>query len=234
MLTGEAEMLSCAKFRHFSIIEGVVRILTIYKITCLVNQKVYVGQTSETIEKRFARHMGYQKEENDTKFYRAIRKYGTENFRVEAIDYADNQEELDQKEKYYIDLFDSVKNGYNTKDSIGKCGGDTLSEHENIEEIREKIRQSKLGDKNPMRIHGGLHGSRNGMYGKTGKNNPFAKRCKAISVDGSDVKYFDTLTDLKDYFNVTTLGMVTMRCKGKTKSPYKGYYFRYCEDDEKS
>ena len=74
MLTGEAEMLSCAKFRHFSIIEGVVRILTIYKITCLVNQKVYVGQTSETIEKRFARHMGYQKEENDTKFYRAIRK----------------------------------------------------------------------------------------------------------------------------------------------------------------
>lgn len=199
-----------------------------------MNQKVYIGQTSETIEKRFARHMGYQKDEHDTKFYRAIRKYGKENFKIEAIDYADTQEELDEKEIYYIKLYDSVKNGYNSKDSIGKCGGDTLSEHQNLDEIKEKIRQSKLGDKNPMRICGGLHGPRNGMYGKNGKLNPFAKRCKAVSVDGSDTKYFDTLTELQQYFNVTTLGMVTMRCRGKTKSPYNGYYFRYCEDDEKS
>lgn len=227
-------MLSCAKFRHFAIIKGVIRILTIYKITCLVNQKVYIGQTSETIEKRFARHMGYQKDESDTKFYRAIRKYGKENFRIEAIDFAETQEELDQKEIYYIHLYDSVKNGYNSKDSIGKCGGDTLSEHHNLKEIKEKIRQSKLGDKNPMKRYGGLKGPRNGMYGKNGKENPFAKRCMAISVDGTDIKYFDTLTELKQYFNVTTLGMVTMRCRGKTKSPYKGYYFRYCEDDEKS
>ena len=178
--------------------------------------------------------MGYQKDEHDTKFYRAIRKYGKENFKIESIDFANTQEELDQKEIYYINLYDSVKSGYNSKDSIGKCGGDTLSEHQNINEIKEKLRQSKLGDKNPMRIYGGLHGSRNGMYGKNGKLNPFAKRCKAVSADGSDIKYFDTLTELKEYFNVTTLGMVTMRCRGKTKSPYNGYYFRYCEEDEKS
>ena len=178
--------------------------------------------------------MGYQKNKHDTKFYRAIRKYGKENFKIEAIDFADTQEELDQKEVYYIKLYDSVKSGYNSKDSIGKCGGDTLSEHQNLDEIKEKIRQSKLGDKNPMKIYGGLHGPRNGMYGKNGKLNPFAKRCKAVSIDGADTKYFDTLTELQQYFNVTTLGMVTMRCRGKTKSPYNGYYFRYCEDDEKS
>ena len=211
-----------------------IRILTIYKITCLVNQKVYIGQTSETIERRFARHMGYQKNEHDTKFYRAIKKYGKDNFKIEAIDSAETQAELDQKEIYYINFYNSVKEGYNSKDSMGKCGGDTLTEHQNIAEIKEKIRQSKLGDKNPMRIYGGLHGPRNGMYGKSGKLNPFAKRCKAISIDGTDIKYFDTLTELKEYFNVTTLGMVTMRCRGKTKSPYNGYYFRYCEDDEES
>ena len=49
--------------------------------------------------------------------------------------------------------FISVKNGYNSKDSIGKCGGDTLSEHQNIDAIKEKIRQSKLGDKNQTRIY---------------------------------------------------------------------------------
>lgn len=211
-----------------------IGILTIYKITCLINQKVYIGQTSETIEKRFARHMGYQKDESDTKFYRAIRKYGKDNFKIEAIDFAETQEELDEKEVYYINLYDSVENGYNSKKSIGKCGGDTLSEHKNIEEIKEKIRQSKMGDKNPMRKYGGLHGARNGMYGKNGKLNPFAKACKAVSIEGTDVKYFDTLTELQKHFGVTTLGMVTMRCKGKTKSPYNGYYFRYCENDEKS
>ena len=195
---------------------------------------MYIGQTSETIERRFARHMGYQKNEHDTKFYRAIKKYGKDNFKIEAIDSAETQAELDQKEIYYINFYNSVKEGYNSKDSMGKCGGDTLTEHQNIAEIKEKIRQSKLGDKNPMRIYGGLHGPRNGMYGKSGKLNPFAKRCKAISIDGTDIKYFDTLTELKEYFNVTTLGMVTMRCRGKTKSPYNGYYFRYCEDDEES
>ena len=181
----------------------------------MINEKVYIGQTSETIERRVARHMGYQKNEHDTKFYRAIKKYGKDNFKIEAIDSAETQAELDQKEIYYINFYNSVKEGYNSKDSIGKCGGE-------------------MGDKNPMRIYGGLHGPRNGMYGKSGKLNPFAKRCKAISIDGIDIKYFDTLTELKEYYNVTTLGMVTMRCRGKTKSPYKGYYFRYCEDDEKS
>lgn len=46
----------------------------IYKITCKVNNKVYIGQTTETVSKRFSRHMGYQKNDHDTKFYRAVRK----------------------------------------------------------------------------------------------------------------------------------------------------------------
>ena len=47
--------------------------MIIYKITC-------IGQTSETLKQRFSRHMGYQKEEHDTKFYRAVRKYGRDKF----------------------------------------------------------------------------------------------------------------------------------------------------------
>ena len=75
----------------------------------MVNQKVYIGQTSETIERRFARHMGYQKNEHDTKFYRAIKKYGKDNFKIEAIDSAETQAELDQKEIYYINFYNSFK-----------------------------------------------------------------------------------------------------------------------------
>ena len=52
----------------------------VYKITCKINNKMYVGQTTQTLKQRFSRHMGYQKDEHNTKFYRAVRKYGAENF----------------------------------------------------------------------------------------------------------------------------------------------------------
>lgn len=71
--------------------------MIIYKITNIQNNKVYIGQTKESIKKRISRHMGYQALEHDTKFYRAIRKYGKENFLIEQIDSVTTQEELDGK-----------------------------------------------------------------------------------------------------------------------------------------
>lgn len=177
--------------------------------------------------------MGYQKDEHDTKFYRAIRKYGKSNFVIEKIDESDNQEELDEKEFYWICFYDSVNNGYNTKDSKGKCGGDTLSNHPNKKHISQKIRISKLGDRNPMRIHGGLKGKRNGMYGKCGTSAPSHRECVAVNINTNEELYFKTLSDLKDFFNVTTLGMVSNRCSGKTKSDYKGFKFYYKENYKK-
>ena len=174
--------------------------------------------------------MGYQKNEHDTKFYRAINKYGVENFYIEQIDSADTKTQLDAKEIYWINKLDSIANGYNTKSSKGKCGGDTLSNHPNKQQISDKIRNSKLGDKNPMRRNGGLRGIRNGMFGRYGKDAPSSRKCVAISALSNQVIEFDTLSDLKNYFKVTTLGMVSSRCSGRTKSAYKGYYFKYYED----
>ena len=203
----------------------------VYKITCKINNKMYIGQTTETLKQRFSRHMGYQKDEHDTKFYRAVRKYGAENFYIEELDIAKNQTELDEKELYWINKLDTVNNGYNSKAVKGKCGGDTLSNHPNKEIISEKIRQSKLGDKNPMRINGGLKGERNGMFGKRGKEHHNSKKCVSISVDNpKDIEFFDSIRELQKYHNVTTDTMVSHRCNGKTKSPYKGYYFKYYED----
>lgn len=205
--------------------------MIIYKITCKINNKVYIGQTSESIMQRFRRHMGYQKDEHDTKFYRAIRKYGTENFYIEEIDSANSQDELDEKEMYWISKYNSINNGYNTKESKGKCGGDTISNHPNKTEICKKISDSKKGDRNPMRIHGGLKGVRNGMFGKTPA---CARKCVAINEKTHEVLFFDTLKDLKETLNVTTIGMVTKRCQGGVKSPYNGYYLKYYEDYVKS
>ncbi|MGL4654523.1 MAG: GIY-YIG nuclease family protein [Sarcina sp.] len=205
--------------------------MIIYKITCVVNGKIYIGQTTESLKQRFGRHMGYQKFEHDTKFYRAVNKYGSSNFIITQIDTASSQEELDEKEFFWINEFDSVNTGYNSRSTKGKCGGDTLSNHPNRSIICEKIRQSKLGDKNPMRIYGGLKGERNGMFGKLGKDCHFSKKCVSISViNPSEVLIFNSIRELQKHHNVTTDGMVCMRCNGKTKSPYNGYYFKYYED----
>ena len=178
--------------------------------------------------------MGYHKDTVDTKFYRAVRKYGRNNFFIETIDSATNQDELDDKEIYWINYYNAIEDGYNSKATKGKCGGDTLSNHPNKEIIREKIRQSKLGDKNPMRIYGGLKGERNGMYGKYGELNPYARKIVALNKDKSLYKIYGSLSDAKRDLNVTSLGMICNRLKGRVKSDYKGFYFMYYEDYIKS
>ena len=76
------------------------RSFKVYKITCKVNNKIYIGQTIESLTQRFNRHMGYQKDEHDTKFYRAIRKYGKDNFYIELLEEVSNQNELDKLIEY--------------------------------------------------------------------------------------------------------------------------------------
>ena len=86
----------------------------IYKITNKVNDKVYIGQTIQTLKKRFNGHCCYSKSDRSTNMYikRAIHKYGRDNFSIELIEEC-LLEELNDKEKYWIAYYDSYNNGYN-------------------------------------------------------------------------------------------------------------------------
>ena len=84
----------------------------IYKITNDINQKVYIGQTSRSIEIRWKEH---QRDIKRTNFeirplYRAINKYGIEHFHIELIE---ETEYPNEREKYWIEYYQSFKNGYN-------------------------------------------------------------------------------------------------------------------------
>lgn len=85
----------------------------IYKITNTINNKIYIGVTSRAIEERFAEHKSRIEERNNIHLYQAMEKYGRENFIIEIIDTANTNEEMFEKEKYYIKLYDSYNNGYN-------------------------------------------------------------------------------------------------------------------------
>ena len=113
----------------------------IYLITNNINGKQYVGQTVQTIEKRFKRHCW----KCTTKIPRmpishAIQKYGKENFSVQELRICFNQEELDEKEIYFSQLFNTMSpNGYNLK--VGRGPGHMS------EELKKKIGDSNRGKK---------------------------------------------------------------------------------------
>lgn len=86
----------------------------IYKIINNINNKVYVGKTDLSIEQRWQSH-----KQDSTKsdiqhrpLYKAIRKYGIENFSIEEVEQC-SSEEADKREQYWIKYYDSYKNGYN-------------------------------------------------------------------------------------------------------------------------
>ena len=64
----------------------------IYKITCLVNNKVYIGLTTTSIEERWKGHISVSKRSRKY-LYASMRKYGIENFKIEQIDETDDFEE---------------------------------------------------------------------------------------------------------------------------------------------
>lgn len=89
---------------------------SIYIIRNTINDKVYIGQTTMTVIERFKNHLkpSVCKQRSTYKLYNAMNKYGKENFYVETLESNIPVDELDNKEIYYIEQFDSLDNGYNT------------------------------------------------------------------------------------------------------------------------
>ncbi len=81
----------------------------IYKITNLINHKIYIGQ-SVNPSKRWQDHInGYNNE--ISLIHRAIKKYGVENFSFEIIGWF---KDYNEKEKEYINFYKSLAPyGYN-------------------------------------------------------------------------------------------------------------------------
>lgn len=93
-----------------------MNIYSIYKITCLVNLKVYIGFTSQDVNTRFKEHLKESKKTHDLrKFYCAIRKHGSTNFVYETIYQSyDKVYTHEVMEDYFINLYNSLKHGYNS------------------------------------------------------------------------------------------------------------------------
>lgn len=96
--------------------------MIIYKATNLINGKIYIGQTTVGLKKRKLRHLEENKRDKGI-FKKALKKYGDDNFKWEIIDKANNIEELNEKEIFWIKHHKSMYNEYGYNLRIGGSRG---------------------------------------------------------------------------------------------------------------
>lgn len=184
----------------------------IYKITNIKNGKMYIGQTIRSVEERWKRHCADALNNIlDTHFARAIRYYTPKSFTIETIDTAITQQELTAKESYWITWYDSIKNGYNETFAENKSGGNTYKNKttEELQQIKEKIRKSKMGEKNP-------HAT--------------SVKCKNIKTD--EEYHFPTQKAMQDFFHENNHQFISRRCLHQTIKLYKNEWMIAYENDE--
>ncbi len=122
----------------------------IYKITNLINNKIYIGQTKNSINERFKGHCTAARQGIKYRFYYAIRKHGEENFKIELLEIANSIEEACELEKNYIKKYQSTHPSIGYNATSGGTGGwmiGRLSEEEqNL--WKDKVSKANTGENN--------------------------------------------------------------------------------------
>lgn len=235
------------------------KICGIYKITNLVNGKVYIGQSVD-IYRRWEQHKkigrginGYKYKRNaKDPLYRAIQKYGVENFSFEIIEQCP-EEMLSEKEIHWIAFYDSVvthgkgynqtlggerSNGYTQRRKIYQYDleGHFIAEYESVKEATISIganRDNGLVQNAVGRI-GAQAGGYQWRYEKLEKISPYIKEYKHHKVACYDKfgNLYTTFEDIKEaaqFFKVDK-SAIGYNCSHSTKYT-KGFMFEYYDEE---
>lgn len=208
----------------------------IYKITNLVNGKIYIGQ-SKDIYKRWKEHRYNiaNKKYESCILYKAIKKYGIDNFEFSVVESC-KIEDLNIREEYYIRKYKTYVgfkdcNGYNMT-----LGGEGNNGGYKSPEWRKKVSEANKGRKSWNK---GKKYSLPHMKGRfSGKNNPFygkhhTKEAKKKLRDSHlgkpsqigqkvfcDGKIFNSISECAKYYDIPVETMVDW-IRGKRGCPEK-------------
>lgn len=224
--------------------------MLIYKATNIVNGKVYIGQTIKTLEERREGHIESARKPV-FRFHKAIARYGIENFKWEVIDTANNIDELNQKEGYWIEHYNSYRTGYNdTKGDLNPMNYEEVKKRHDktmrSAEVRKKISETMKAhiangdfftDEHRRKISEKLKGNKHGL----GKKRPqhaieatskaLKKSVYCIDKDGNFVKEFEYVKDaaqwLKDKYPNRSQDLTNLKNKIKESFVRDRYYFDY-------
>ena len=130
----------------------------IYLITNTINGKVYVGQTIETVHRRWQHHKYAAKGNRKHHLLNALRKYGPDSFMVETLCECPDQDSLNESEKFFIWILSSYKPSFGYNNELGGSNGrpsdasrkkmsDAQKGKHHSDETRRKMSTWQLGRK---------------------------------------------------------------------------------------
>ena len=179
----------------------------IYKVTNLVNYKVYIGQTVQKLQKRWATHCSTKS--GCLALHNAIQKYGKENFIIQQIDVGDDRVHLNELEQYWIEIYNSVfPNGYNLTE-----GGDSPVFSETS---RLKMSKSQTGKVMSIECRQKMSAER------FGKSLSYTKKVYCVELD----KIYDSIANAERDLGMKGHRNISACCKG-TRKTAGGYHWRY-------
>lgn len=160
----------------------------IYEIYCKEANIYYIGQTIKPITERISKHFSDAKRGRKQPLYEDMRMYDKQAFEYRVLEEVDKQEDLDDKEKYYIKKYlDEGKILYNRE-----YGG--RKNIEISEDTREEMSKAKVGKYND-------------------KNHPRAKSVICLTTK----RIFYTAKEGAKYYNCNH-GSIIQCCKGKYRT----------------
>ena len=223
----------------------------IYIIKNKESPKVYIGQTTRNVAKRFQEHL--QRDDMNTKLGQAIFRYGKDNFYYEILEEVEDKELLNEREQYWIKYYNSYDKGYNMTTggqnmeatikaisiSVEKRDKNTLQIIEEYNSISEASR-SVLKDESGVRnISQCCRGNLPTAYGYkwTYKNNPIPslerkknKRTKEVLMIDKDtdelIQKFVSGKEAANYLGKINGSHIYDCCNNKLKTCY-GYKWRW-------
>lgn len=214
----------------------------VYKITNKVNGKIYIGQTIQSLKRRWICHCKDAKRNDDGLLHKAINQYGKENFVIEKIDEGNNFEELGILERKWIEYFHSNNHeiGYNIM-----VGGSHMNEN-TIQKMKDSHAGLHHSEKTKQIIANMNTGSGNPFFGKRhseetkqkirdkfkeiGKTIPKEVRMLGSMKRAKKVKCVETnevFNTIKEAINKTGICYCAIVYSCKTGKPIRGHQMRF-------
>jgi len=182
-------------------------VMIIYKTTNKVNGYFYIGKTSKTKEERLRRHFYNASYGVETYFYRAIRKYGKENFIIEELETNIDKNKIDEKEIHHIS---NLNPKYNM--TSGGDGGDTSKSPNFIKAIKKQHSNRSPESYASYGMKGKKHSEK--AKEKVAKSNSYPVVCEG--------KEFPSIKSAEEYYK--NLGTPKSVRKRIDSPKYKDWY----------
>ena len=201
---------------------------TIYLHRNKINNKVYIGQTIQNDPNdRWKNGNGYK---TCTYFYRAIQKYGWENFEHIILEQNSSwtQEELDKKEKEYIILYraNDISYGYNITE-----GGSNISPNALPKALEWMKEHPEFGQARAATM---LEWQKNHpeeilkMRRENVKKATEARKRKVQCIETGEI--FESASEAARKVLNTSQSKICMVCRGQRKT-CGGYHWQYIEEN---